>query len=180
VNAFLVHYARGEPFRSITGLPPEQRAETVAQLNEQNAWGLSRFADPDYLERRSRVERLLRAQFVARGGRPTLETPLYCFLGRHARFEAHPRNRAYAIALDALAPEQVSFTYGDSLLAFDGGYRAQAGDAYLDPRCGAVFLREELESLKGRLVIEAQLWVAPPVELVCCLGSVMPPFSPQT
>jgi hypothetical protein len=49
---FIVHYARGTPFLSITSLEPDLRAKTLSQLSEQSAWGINRFSDTEYLARR--------------------------------------------------------------------------------------------------------------------------------
>jgi hypothetical protein len=64
---FIVHYSRGEPFRSITSTAPHQLHDALNSLDEQSSWGLNRFADPTYLEQRFEVERLMRARFVAMG-----------------------------------------------------------------------------------------------------------------
>jgi len=49
--------------------------------------GLSRFADPNYLKQRVLAEAEVRKAFIAKGGKPQLEQPIYFFLGGNKRFE---------------------------------------------------------------------------------------------
>jgi hypothetical protein len=171
---FIVHYNRGEPFRSITSLPAHDWPETVKQLNETNAWGLARFSDPNYLTQRLEVERHLRRNFIEKSGKPELEHPIYFFLGQHERFEEHERNRGYVIELADISPNAVSFTYGDSMLSFIEHNRSLSGKPYENPLCEKVYRIEELQGLfsdrrfpsVSPLRIEAQLWVIPPQEIV--------------
>jgi hypothetical protein len=74
---FIIHYSRGEPFRSLSGVPEGELAGVLRELNEANALGLARFSDPEYLPSRMRVERRLREQFINKGGRPTLNQHVY-------------------------------------------------------------------------------------------------------
>ncbi|MBC7419267.1 MAG: hypothetical protein H7328_00935 [Bdellovibrio sp.] len=74
---FIVHYRRGEPFRSITSFPKSEWANIVEKLNPVNAWGLNRFADPQYLKQRVLAEAEVREAFIAKGGRPRLEHPIF-------------------------------------------------------------------------------------------------------
>lgn len=164
---FITHYSRGKPFQSITSLSPIEREQILATLNETNAWGLNRFKDQEYLSKRLQTEKKIKALFETAGGQPELDHPIYFFLGTNSRFEEHPDNRAYKIFLKDLPENSVSFTYGDSLLAFDDTYRKLSGDLYQNPMCGKVFLKRDLESLffsadypgTGALHIEVQLWV---------------------
>src|SRR6185437_3233209 len=93
--SFLVHYNRGEPFRSLTAVPNEKLTTILCALNETNSWGLNRFSDPDYLIRRKQVEAKIRQEFIMKGGNPILDNPIYFFLGRNNRFEEHPLNQGY-------------------------------------------------------------------------------------
>lgn len=166
---FIVHYSRGEPFRSITSLPAAVRDEVIGELNETNAWGLARFSDQRYLEQRADVESKIRKRFIELGGNPSLIAPIYFYLGRHPRFEEHERNVGHVIYLRDLDPRSISFTYGDSMLSFVDENRRRAGEKYLNPLCDEVYSFEELPRLfthrsfqtKDALHVEAQLWIAP-------------------
>lgn len=169
---FLSHYNRGEPFRTLSSLPLVRRAEVLKDLDETNTWGLGRFSDPEYLDRRLDVETRMRAAFVSKGGNPELDHPIYCFLGRNPKFEEDPRNRAYLIRLEEVPQNAVSFTYGDSLIAWNEDYRQTIGGIYLSDLCAQIFTLDELKPLLSRpdfhvhsgakiLHVEAQLWVKP-------------------
>lgn len=164
---FITHYSRGEPFRSISSVPSEKFTDVLKELNETNAWGLGRFSDPGYLERRLAVEQKIRREFAAQGGRPVLANPIYFFLGRNAQFEKHERNKGYIIRLIDLPKDAVSFTYGDSMFSLNEDYRCQKGEGYLSDLCPHVYKIEDLPRIfshtdcqsPGRLHIEAQVWV---------------------
>lgn len=173
----IVHYSRSEPFRSMSSVPSNQWAVAIKDLSETNAWGMSRFSDPDYLPRRLEVEKHIRNEFIKKGGKPELDHPLYFFLGRHNGFEKHPRNIGYVIQLKDIRSDAISFTYGDSLLAYNEDYRSQSGEKYKNSLCSQIFKKEDLESLFShvdfpkteRLSIEVQLWTMPSREIVTSL-----------
>jgi hypothetical protein len=169
IPGFIVHYSRGEPFRSLSGVSEVELARVLQELNETNAWGLARFSDHEYLPRRVRVEKKLRREFILKGGRPKLEHPIYFFLGRNAQFQQHERNKAYLVQLKNLPKGAVSFTYGDSMFSLDEDYRKLKGEGYLCELCPHVYTLEDLPVLfshkifktPAHLHIEAQLWVTP-------------------
>jgi hypothetical protein len=174
IPKFITHYSRGEPFLSITSVSPEKRPEVVKNLNELNAWGINRFLDQEYLARRLELEDTLRKEFIAKGGKPQLSSPIYFFLGRHVEFEEHPLNKGYIVDLQDVPSNSVSFTYGDSLLAYFTDYRELSGERYKNSLCAKVFKIEELENLfahsefpkNGALHIECQLWQVPADKVV--------------
>ena len=171
---FIVHYNRGEPFRSITSFPSDQWQSIIEKLKPTNAWGLKRFTDPNYLKQRVLAETQLRNEFLTKGGKPQLEQPIYFFLGRNRRFEEHQLNKGYKINLSDLESEQISFTYGDSMLALIAENRKQSGPQYKNPLCEAIYRLEELSQIyssihfpdENQLAIEAQLWAIPSREII--------------
>lgn len=166
---FITHYNRSLPFRSISQVSKENLGEVLSKLNEANAWGVGRFSDPEYLPRRLVVEQKLRCEFIAKGGSPVLQHPIYFFLGRNAEFETHERNRGYKVHLRSLPQGTVSFTYGDSMYSLNEDYRRLKGGGYLSELCRHVYCLEDLRGLffhieehsSVALHIEAQLWIAP-------------------
>ncbi|MGE3759493.1 MAG: hypothetical protein AB7H97_17140 [Pseudobdellovibrionaceae bacterium] len=166
---FITHYSRGEPFRSLSDVPNGELDRVLQELNEANAWGLPRFSDPEYLPRRVRVEQRLRAEFIDKGGIPTLEHPIYFFLGRNPQFEEHERNKSYSVRLKDIPKNAISFTYGDSMFSLDEDYRKLKGEGYLSELCPHVYTIEELPALFAHhdlladtgLHIEAQVWIIP-------------------
>jgi hypothetical protein len=174
---FIVHYSRGEPFRSITEVSHENLPGVLNQLNESNAWGLSRFSDPEYLQRRVQVERKIRHGLIGKGGKPELDVPLYFFLGNNSRFEEHKSNVGYRINLKDVAPEVLSFTYGDSMFSLCENYRQKLADEYQSQLCSQVYRLDELtslissiENLPQRLHIECQLWLKPTAKMFTRMG----------
>ena len=149
-------------------MPPEGQTEFISEI-----WGLSRFQDPEYLQRRTDVEKNIRNEFISRGGRPELINPIYFFLGRNPRFEENKNNKAYCIDLKDLNIETVTFTYGDSLLAYDSDYKLRSGVKYQNSKCGKIFLLNELDTIQSSdLHIEVQLWIAPHPNIVKELNHV--------
>ena len=174
ISSFITHYSRGEPFRSITSVGQENWAEIIKDLNETNAWGLSRFSDPNYLEDRLIAEKKMRKEFISKGGKPELDHPIYFFLGRHKGFESHKSNVGYAINLKDILKDSVSFTYGDSMLSFIDKNRLLSGQKYQNSLCGRIYKVDDLVNIfnhadfpkESALNIEAQLWVLPKKEIV--------------
>lgn len=174
IPTFIVHYSRGEPFLSITSVPKSNLPQIIQKLTETNSWGLNRFSDPYYLQQRIKTESLLRKAFIAKGGEPQLAQPIYFFLGSNLRFEEHKLNNGYKIELKKISTKSISFTYGDSMLAFNEMNRSRSGIKYQNPLCGEVFLHEELDAIfssthfscHDSLAIEAQLWVMPSADVV--------------
>ncbi len=171
---FILHYSRDEPFRSITNVAPHQLEVVINGLNEKNTWGINRFSDLTYLMQRLEVEKIMHAQFIENGGKPELSNPVYFFLGSNIRFEEHPLNVAYAIKLSKLNKNQISFSYGDTMLSFNEENRKQSGERYNNPLCNKIFMLDELNSLfdnksfpnENALAVEAHLWIHPAAQMV--------------
>jgi hypothetical protein len=161
----------------VTQNPRERWPEVVQLLTENTSWGIQRFSDPKYLLRRIEIEECIRKEFIAKGGKPKLSNPIYFFLGRHRRFEEHRQNKGYVIDLKNVATDSISFTYGDSMLAYDDDYRKQMGEKYQNTLCAKIYRIENLESLFSHpnfpksdpLAVEAQLWEKPQPEIVSLL-----------
>ncbi|MBX9765989.1 MAG: hypothetical protein K2X47_01850 [Bdellovibrionales bacterium] len=172
VPNFIVHYSRGEPFRSISEIPKEHLLEMLTKLDETNSWGLNRFLDSEYLPRRIKVEQRIRQEFMRKGGKPELLHPIYFFLGNHTGFEKNKRNVPYRINLNDLPPHVASFTYGDSMFSMCENYRQKLGHEYLSNLCAQVYRLEDLQTLhfamrdlSPKLHIECQFWIRPHPEM---------------
>lgn len=170
---FIVHYNRSEPFRSISEVSQGNLRAVLNQLDENNSWGLNRFADPAYLSQRLKVEQKVRSEFIVKGGVPELEFPIYFFLGNNVRFEEHKKNVGYKIKLGELPTNVVSFTYGDSMFSMCDNYRHKLDDEYQSRLCSQVYRLDELNDLfsatngmSKSLHIECQLWIKPAPNLV--------------
>lgn len=174
IPTFITHYSRSEPFRSITSLSEDNWENVIRELTEETAWGLSRFKDPEYLNRRKQVEIRMRQEFVRMGGAPEISNPIYFFLGRSKSFEEREFNIGYMVSLSNISSEKITFTYGDSLLAWDEDYKSQSGPKYQNSLCSKLFRMEALTNLfchkdfpkESPLHIEAQLWMNPSAKTV--------------
>ena len=153
----------------MSAVPKEKLPEILREMDETKAWGLSRFSDSEYLERRVVIEQKIRDAFIAKGGKPVLKFPIYFFLGRNNQFEKYEANKGYVIRLSDLPTDAVSFTYGDSMFSLNKDYRNEKGEGYLSDLCPHVYRLEDLPGLfshadlqsRNRLHIEAQLWITP-------------------
>jgi hypothetical protein len=90
--------------------------EHVAQqiLQQDTLWR----GDGTYLAHRKRHERILRTKFIEKGGKPGRQHPIYMILG-DSPTGPHDLHLEYdykiVIPISVFSPEDVSFTYPDSL-----------------------------------------------------------------
>jgi hypothetical protein len=159
---FLVHYAAGTPFLSLMDLSQPERRRVLA---EQPIRGAGRYQDPEYVPTRERVEAALYRGFIRVGGRPERRTPHYALLGESAL--ANP-SHGHKLALAALAPRQVSFTWQDSF-TLDPAYCVATGLGG-HAASGRVFGLWEMDTVLQRfpgvsrpswMELEFQIWVDP-------------------
>ncbi len=154
-----------EPMRSITRLSQEEASAAAKALYEQSSCPAHRRFGPDfpgYFSYRLEIESWLYEHFLALGGEPETEHPLYFAV---QSCDSLRRNFAdsqeYRIRLSDIDPRKVSFTWGDSM--------AQRERGTLKPP----FLLDDLQRLlresgdvaqflenaqKDYACIEAQLW----------------------
>lgn len=164
---YIIHYCHPSctPLQSITRLPEQEAYEKAKALSDQNKGdAFGRFADfHNYYPKRIRTEKWLYHHFVAIGGKPETEHPLYFVLQGSDYLESWFANgKATALPLFSISSEHISFTFGDSMAKMDKPERK-------DP-----FTKEELyrliENNNGDIsqfldgirqqytYIEAQLW----------------------
>lgn len=168
IPANITHYyeAREGPFHSLSDLEMA-RAELVLEEIRRQGQRFASKRPADYLANRLAVEKQVRALFTARGGRPRRAHPHYFILGESSWLKSwYIEGKCIQISITDLAPECVSFTYGDSYPAM----RFKDGKPYR----GKVYTFAELPSLveqyglpqewnpEGDLgperYIEAQVW----------------------
>ncbi len=123
---FLLHISKkgGRPFQSLSDLPEEQALSIMRELYNEESIFWERFQDPEwYWRARTQIEQYLRAEFIAKGGRPKDEHPVYLVLGRPKWLDivADPVTLATTdelrVPLSILDPHEVSFTYPDSMVS---------------------------------------------------------------
>lgn len=122
----LVHlYARGgEPFRSLSYLSDDEALALMRSLYRAGAVYWDRFEDPaQYLQARRYAENWLRAEFIAKGGKPQDPYPVYMVLGRTAWMATAVNEMTLATTSEIEVPlalftaEDISFTYPDSMVS---------------------------------------------------------------
>ena len=175
----LYHYFKGSslPLRSLTELPLEHSLQLARTLRGSDVLAASRFDEAElYIKRRRRVEQRLWNRFVALGGKPDRKQPFYFVVGRsRSFFERFEKDVRWArLELDSVAPELVSFTYGDSLnnaLIADESWPHP--EPCLKPWHGCVYTRAGIERLVADIgapqmwkpgrdhYVEAQVWATP-------------------
>lgn len=129
--------------------------------------------DGTYLTHRKQHERTLRELFIAKGGQPVRQYPIYMILG-DSPGGPHDLNLEYAynvtIPFSIFTPEDVSFTYPDSLYEIP---LDDLGRLHLNRNIHPVVYRwEELESVITRYsvyeynnhYVEAQVWNDAPLQ----------------
>jgi hypothetical protein len=176
---YLTHYYKAgtPPFRSLSALPEAEAIRIMKELYVDNPiWG--RFRDPVwYLRARKETEAWVRKEFMAKGGRPQEEYPLYMIVESCASLEnntAGERLDKIQIPISYFREEDVSFTFIDSMFSYQLG-RDKNPEYYQPEYHGKVFLLSEILSLikeKGEFTegwwgklpadffpyIEAQVW----------------------
>lgn len=117
----IVHYCHRScmPLRNIMRLPKEEAFALAYKMAAQNkeTTAFYRFADfENYYPERLKTDRLLYTLFLGLGGKPVQEHPLSFVLQGsdylEGWFDGGPIIR---IPLSRVPPEDVSFTYGDSM-----------------------------------------------------------------
>lgn len=159
---YLTHYYRRgtPPFRSLSPLKDEEAVPIMQALYDETVFG-ARFKDPlGYLQARRQTEQWVRAQFIAKGGRPQADYPVYMVLGSSRWIESHAPELEHTeirIPLFAFAEEEVSFTYPDSMIShwFE---RDRPAAYYLPEVHGKVFTRTEILALVALRGIPEEAW----------------------
>ena len=170
-NLYITNYCdkRCTPFQSITRLPGEEAYKLANELS-QNAGpsftSFSRFTSSDfdgYYKKRRRTEEWLLDKIIGLGIKPKNKTPLYFVLGESSYldkwFEEGIKTILY---IKDINPEDISFTYGDSMSRMDSEDR-------MDPfsiETLSLFIKERTDDVNAYLTelnkhnryIEAQLW----------------------
>lgn len=170
-SLYITNYcdSRCTPLQSITRLPSDEAyklAEELSQHAGPSFTSFSRFTASDfegYYEKRKRTEEWLLSKTAGLGIRPRNRAPLYFVLGESDYLDKWFENgRKTRLFLRDISPEDISFTYGDSMSRLDSKDR-------MDPftiETLILFLLERTDDISSYLAelnkqnryIEAQLW----------------------
>jgi hypothetical protein len=167
-SLLLCHYYEASvgPFRTLSDLNQEE-AETILMRLRQEGKTFAAQRKADYLATRRELEQHLRRLFLEKGGKPQRMAPYYMIVGECSWVRGwYKESRTVKIAIGAIHPLALSFTYGDSFPAM----RFQDGKPYR----GQVYTLSEIvevinqyglpqnwnaDGKKGpERYIEAQIW----------------------
>lgn len=151
---YLTHYyAQGSiPLRSLSALPDAEALLLMESLYEDNLVA-ERFKEPvEYLQNRKQVELWVRNEFIAKGGQPQEDYPLYAVLGYANWMEQNLASleiERIQIPLSIFTEKDISFTYPDSMVTYWLGMDKQA--AYYEPDYhGQVFTLSGIQRLMDK------------------------------
>jgi hypothetical protein len=153
------------PFRSLSALPDADAVHIMETLYAESPDSIvfDRFKDPaGYLQARRRTEQWVRSEFVASGGRPEADQPVSLVLGSSAWIADHApgppaTHGEIRIPLSEFEPDQVSFTFPDSMVSFWLGAEKPA-EYYLPDYHGRVFTMEEILSIIETRGMPEETW----------------------
>ena len=160
---YLTHYYMGdrEPFHSLSALPDDDAIRIMVALSDDTPFG-ARFKQPhQYLAARKESEAWVRAEFIAKGGRPQASFPISCVLGSSRWLEqAAPERAIHAaicIPLALFTADDVSFTYPDSMISRWFG-RDKPAEYYQPELHGRVFTLPEILALVAEKGMPEEDW----------------------
>ncbi len=147
-------YKRGTvPFRSISALSDAEAIDIMRALYREGSVIWERFKEPaDYLQLRRQVEEWLRREFIAKGGQPRTDYPIYMVWGRSKWMETMIDEITLATTMEIQVPlsmfneKAVSFTYPDSMVSFILNMERNP-DYYLSEYHGQVFTLAEMRAI---------------------------------
>ena len=150
-------YKRGTvPFRSISALSDAEAINIMRALYREGSVIWERFKEPaDYLQLRRQVEEWLRREFIAKGGRPRTDHPIYMVWGRSKWMETMIDEITLATTVEIQVPlsmfdeKVLSFTYPDSMVSYM--LNAERNPHYYLPEYhGQVFTLAEMHKILER------------------------------
>jgi hypothetical protein len=163
---FLLHFFRkgSRPFQSLSAIPDDRALAIMRRLFVEGSVFWERFRDPSsYLSYRKQVEKKMRNEFFIKGGVPKNEYPIYFMLGRPiwtesvADAQTVSTTEEIAIPLSILSPEDVSFTYPDSMVS--AMMEAEKNPEYYEPDYhGKVFTLVEIEEIIKQKGLPGDKW----------------------
>lgn len=164
----LEHYYHPDckPLKNIMRLSQNEAFALAKQLADAHpeTTAFYRFSDfHNYYPRRLKTDALLHEMFVALGGQPKQEHPLSFVLGSSDYLhEWFGSGKVLRIPLSVVAPESISFTFGDSMstLSRDGSLTMLTMPMLAEairqhPGGGQGWLKDALQNCR---YIEVQLW----------------------
>jgi hypothetical protein len=175
------HHKNDAPFQNLSSLAYEEALSVISNLRDREGSVYRRFRNPEqYLKRRREAESWVRQEFIKKGGQPISVYPHYFVIERARWIEEGYNKESLAVQfpVSAFQPEQISFTYPDSMISY--WLKSQTDQVFYRPEYhGQVFVLSEIskvidvfdvpaeewrtkETRKYDLFIEAQVWASIP------------------
>ncbi len=161
---FLTHYyhQKDKPFQSLSALEKSAAIDIISSLHDREGLVYRRFRQPDqYLQKRKETEAWVKQAFIQKGGKPKTNHPQYFVVNQSIWIEeGFNRQSLYvSIPISAFNPEQVSFTFPDSMVSY--WLREQSQSTYYHPEYhGQVFLLDEISQIIDEFGIPREEWRA--------------------
>lgn len=116
------YYKRGSsPIKTLSALTESEALKIMESLSDDSPL-FARFKEPiQYLNSRRQTEKWLRDEFIAKGGQPKDEYPLYAVLSTSDWIEKHSSSfniEKIRIPMSIFKEDDISFTYPDSMLSY--------------------------------------------------------------
>jgi hypothetical protein len=180
------HHENDDPFQNLSSLADKEALNVMLNLRERVGSVYRRFRNPEqYLKQRREAESWVRQEFIKKGGQPVSAYPHYFVIERAKWIEEGYSGESGILQfpVSAFQPEQVSFTYPDSMISY--WLKSQINQVfYRSEYHGQVFVLSEIskiidvfgipdeewrteEARKYDLFIEAQVWTNIPPSLSC-------------
>jgi len=158
----LTHYYKkgSKPFLSLSALSEDEALEIMERLYVDDAmWG--RFKNPlGYIRERRQTEQWVRDAFIAKGGRPEEEYPIYMVFGSCDSLEEHAESgelNKIEIPVTYFKEQEVSYTFVDSMYSLN--LEKEKPQEYYQPDYhGKVFTLSEIQVMIDKKGEPAEGW----------------------
>jgi hypothetical protein len=175
IDHLLHFYKKGTPpFRSLSPLSRAEALRIMQALYMPGAVFWERFEDPtDYLKIRRRVEKWLYRDFIAKGGEPKEQYPVYMILGRSKWLRTQVDATTLATTTEIHIPLAIfrecdlSFTFPDSMVSWMLANEKEP-TYYLPEVHGKVFTLSEIRAIEAARGLPGESWGTNlPISLAC-------------
>ena len=163
---YLLHvYRKGSrPFQTLSVLSDHKALDIMKNLYVEGSVFWERFKQPvEYLQFRRQVETKVRMDFVGKGGKPKEKYPIYLILGRPKWMDVSADQKTIEtteiieIPLSTINPDEVSFTYPDSMVS--AIMIAEKNPEYYEPDYhGKVFTLNEITEIVKERGLPGEGW----------------------
>ncbi len=158
----LAHYYHRDdkPFQTLSSLGKDEALSVISNLGDRTGAVYRRFRNPqNYLQQRQETENWVRQEFIRKGGQPVSDYPQYFAVERAIWIEEgfNGQSNTIQMQLSSFRPEQVSFTYPDSMISY--WLRGQTGKEFHHPEYhGRVFTLDEIRGIIAKFGIPGEEW----------------------